>query len=169
MTLIKDLQTLLGPDHVCTQSTCSPQCFWTIGTVFHGKACAMMMPGSTSEVSEVMKLCARHNALVFTQGGNTGNAAAATPVVSDQDAKRSILLNLKRMNAIESIDPVNDTATVQAGVIVENLECRRPGWPSVCSQSCCAGLLHCRRHPCHQRWRRTRSALRQQPRTVPWP
>ena len=122
MTLIKDLQTLLGPDHVCTDEHVLAPMLLDNRDRFHGKACAVVMPGSTSEVSEVMKLCARHNALVFTQGGNTGNAAAATPVVSDQDAKRSILLNLKRMNAIESIDPVNDTATVQAGVIVENLQ-----------------------------------------------
>lgn len=65
-----------------------------------------------------MRVAARHSALVFVQGGNTGNAAAATPVVSEEDASRSVLLLTKRMRRIEKVDQVNDTIVVQSGVPV---------------------------------------------------
>jgi FAD/FMN-containing dehydrogenase len=53
---------------------------------------------------------------VVTHGGLTGCVEGA---VSGPD---EIIISLERMNRIESIDPLGGTATVQAGVILENLQ-----------------------------------------------
>ena len=117
-TLLTDLTALLGESHIVTdKAALAPRLTDNRGR-WHGDVLAAVLPADTSEVAEVMKIAARHRALVFTQGGNTGNAAGATPVVEPQDVSRSILILTDRMRRIEAIDTVNDTVTVQAGVPV---------------------------------------------------
>lgn len=117
-TLLSDLQTLLGAEHVLTEAADLAPFLTDNRGRWHGRALCAVLPSTTAEVSTVMRMAVRHNALVFVQGGNTGNAAAATPVVSEEDALRSIVLLTSRMRRIEKVDPVNDTIVVQAGVPV---------------------------------------------------
>lgn len=117
-TLLSDLQALLGVEHVLTAATDLAPFLTDNRGRWHGRALCAVLPSTTEEVSAVMRVAARHSALVFVQGGNTGNAAAATPVVSEEDASRSVLLLTKRMRRIEKVDQVNDTIVVQSGVPV---------------------------------------------------
>lgn len=89
-----------------------------------GRALAIVRPASTEETAEVLKICARHRARVIPQGGNTSNVEGATPDpdTTDQDAARTILLQTHRMNRILEIDPVNNTAVVEAGVVLADLQ-----------------------------------------------
>ena len=77
------------------------------------KARAIVRPGSTDEVSRVMKLCAAAGQSVVTHGGLTGlvHGAVARP--------EDIVVSLERMRRIEDIDPVNRTMTVQAGITLQ--------------------------------------------------
>lgn len=68
-------------------------------------------PASTQEVSEFMALCAKHKVAVTPQGGNSGLVKGGLPF-------GEVLLSLKRMRAIREIDPLNDSLTVEAGVIL---------------------------------------------------
>ncbi len=49
---------------------------------YRGAARAVIRPGSTAEVAAAMRICARHNAPVVAQGGNTSMSGGATPPVS---------------------------------------------------------------------------------------
>lgn len=121
-SLPEKLAAIVGADHVVTDADeLAPMLVDNRGR-WHGAACCCVMPASTAEVSAVMRLLAQEKALVFPQGGNTGNAAAATPVVAPEDRSRSVLINLRRMSRIEEIDPLNNTALVEAGVLLENLQ-----------------------------------------------
>lgn len=116
------LRAIVGPQYVLTApEELAPMLVDNRGR-WHGKAHCCVLPGSTEETCKVMRLLAEHHALVFPQAGNTGNAAAATPVVAQSQVQRSVLVNLRRMNRIEEIDAVNNTARVEAGVILENLQ-----------------------------------------------
>ena len=77
------------------------------------KAAALVRPANTDEVSRVMRWCCENNIGVVTHGGLTG-------LVHGADAgPDEIILSLERMRAIEDIDPVQRTATVQAGVVLQ--------------------------------------------------
>ena len=80
------------------------------------QAAALARPATTEEVSKVMAWCHANAVSVVTQGGLTGlvHGADAGP---DQ-----LILSLERMRAIEEINPVQRTATVQAGVTLQALQ-----------------------------------------------
>lgn len=84
---------------------------------FHGKALAMASPASTAEVAALVKLCARHGVAIVPQGGNSGMSGGATPDASG----RELLLSLRRMAAVRSLDAEGRQVCCEAGVILENL------------------------------------------------
>ncbi|MGB3833090.1 MAG: FAD-binding oxidoreductase [Mesorhizobium sp.] len=79
---------------------------------------AILLPGSTADVSAMVSLCAAHGIAVVPQGGNTGLAAGAVPVAHLPQA----VLSLRRMQAIRSIDPVNNTMEIEAGVVLQTAQ-----------------------------------------------
>jgi len=83
-----------------------------------GKALAIVRPGSTEEVADVVKLCVAEKVAIVPQGGNTGMSGGATP---DEDG-REIVLSLTRMNRILDIDPIGYTMTVEAGVVLKTIQ-----------------------------------------------
>ena len=83
---------------------------------YTGKAAAMLSPSSTADVAEIMKFAAAHRIALVPQGGNSGMVAGATP---DQSGD-SLLLSLRRMNKMVSIDAASGDAIVEAGLILQS-------------------------------------------------
>ncbi len=79
---------------------------------YHGRALAVVRPGNTAEVAEVVRACAAAGAPIVPQGGNTGQCGGATP----DSRGTAIVVSLQRMNRIRAIDADNATLTVDAGV-----------------------------------------------------
>ena len=79
----------------------------------HGRA-----PATVDEVSAVVKICSETALAIVPQGGNTGLCGAATP----HEHGGEILLSLTRMNRVREIDPLNYTITVEAGVILADVQ-----------------------------------------------
>ena len=84
---------------------------------YTGRALAMASPASTAELSALMKLCSRHGVPVVPQGGNSGMSGGATP----DESGETLLLSLRRMNAVRRLDPEAREATCEAGVILQTL------------------------------------------------
>ncbi|QUL39325.1 FAD-binding oxidoreductase [Erythrobacter sp. JK5] len=84
---------------------------------YTGMALALASPGSTAEVAALAKLCAEHRIPIVPQGGNSGMVGGATPDKSGA----AILLSLRRMNRIRSLDPEAGQAVCEAGVILQSL------------------------------------------------
>jgi FAD/FMN-containing dehydrogenase len=85
---------------------------------YHGTARAVVRPGSTAEVAAVMRICARRKVPVVPQGGNTSMSGGATPDASGQ----AIVLSLMRLNSIRNIDTIGNTITVDAGVVLAEVQ-----------------------------------------------
>jgi FAD/FMN-containing dehydrogenase len=83
----------------------------------HGTAPAMLAPGTTEEVAEIVRLAAEHRVPLVPQGGNTGMAAGATPPADGS----ALLLSMRRMNRIRSMSAENRLAVAEAGVVLETL------------------------------------------------
>lgn len=84
---------------------------------YAGAAAAMLMPSSTAEVAEIVRLCRTERVALVPQGGNTSMVGGATPDASG----RSFLLSLRRMNRIRSCSPDANLAICEAGVILSDL------------------------------------------------
>lgn len=80
------------------------------------QAQALVRPKTTEEVSRVLRWCHDQGVAVVTQGGLTGlvHGADASPT--------EVILSMERMRAIEAVDPVQRTAVVQAGVVLQSLQ-----------------------------------------------
>jgi FAD/FMN-containing dehydrogenase len=83
----------------------------------HGTTAAILAPASTDEVAEIVRLAAHHRVPLVPQGGNTGMVAGATPPADGS----ALILSLRRMNRIRSLEPENRLAIAEAGVILEQL------------------------------------------------
>ena len=84
---------------------------------YTGRAIGLASPTSTQEVSDLVKLCARHGVPIVPQGGNSGMSGGATP----DESGDAVLISLRRMNTIRSFDPAARQITCEAGVILQTL------------------------------------------------
>jgi FAD/FMN-containing dehydrogenase len=84
---------------------------------YHGGAAAMLSPATREEVRDVVALCAEAGVALVPQGGNTGMVGGATP----DESGAALLLSMRRMNRIRSIDAAAGIAICEAGVILANL------------------------------------------------
>jgi len=78
---------------------------------FHGAAAAVLRPGNTEEVSQILKLANETGTAIIPQGGNTGLVGGQIPDTSGQQ----VILTLERMSAIRNVDASQNTLTVEAG------------------------------------------------------
>lgn len=84
---------------------------------FTGKAAAMASPASTAEVARFVSLCGELGVPIVPQGGNSGMSGGATP----DESGSSVILSLRRMNAVRSLDPQARQVVCEAGVILQSL------------------------------------------------
>lgn len=80
---------------------------------YKGHTRLVVKPGSTDEVSKVLKYCNDNMLAVVPQGGNSGLVGGSVPVHDE------IVINMSRMNSIRDFDEVSGTLVVDAGCILE--------------------------------------------------
>ena len=73
-----------------------------------GHSPVVLRPGSTKEVSEILKIANETSTPIVPQGGNTSMVGGATP---PPDCS-ALILSLRRMNRLRSIDSVFDAYRV---------------------------------------------------------
>ncbi len=116
-TLLTELRHLLGQDQVMTEGDLSAwEQDWR--KRWRGKALAVVRPGNTAEVAQVLQACARHGATLVPQGGNTGLVGGGVPDASGTQ----VLLSLARMNRVRAVDRANLTLTVEAGCVLQAVQ-----------------------------------------------
>lgn len=115
--LLSALRAAVGAANVLTEGDLSAyELDWRRRS--HGKALAVVRPGTTEEVAAVVRACAAAGTPIVPQGGNTGMVVGSTPDASG----REVVLSLTRMNRIRSVDPDNLTLTVDAGCVLQNVQ-----------------------------------------------
>src|SRR6478736_1212571 len=78
-----------------------------------GHTPVVLRPGSTREVSELLKIANETSTAIIPQGGNTGLVGGQIPHNGE------IVLSLNRMDKIREVDPISNTITVEAGVTLQ--------------------------------------------------
>ena len=117
MSLLADLQDIVGAEHVLTGDDAAPFLTDWRGR-YTGKAVAVVRPENAEEIAAVVRLCQQYETPMVTQGGNTGLCGGATP----SNKGDAVVILTTRLNKILDIDTDNDTITVQAGCILQSVQ-----------------------------------------------
>lgn len=114
--LLDDLRAIVGTEYVRTRRG-DLLCYMRDGSIAAatGWPCAVVLPGNTAEVSQVMQCAATAGVPVVTRGAGSGLAGGST---STPDA---LVLVLTRLHQL-AIDPVQQVAHVGAGVVTAEVQ-----------------------------------------------
>ena len=83
-----------------------------------GETPFLAMPGSTAEAAGLVKLCAGHRVAMVPQGGNTGLVGGSIPFGNGDE----VILSLGRLKVVRAVDALNDTITVEAGCVLQDVQ-----------------------------------------------
>src|SRR5215813_9487478 len=108
--LLRDLEKRLGPSSVLFQPE-EVLLYEYDGSVEKGRPDAVVFPTATQEVSAIVKLAAKYNVPIVGRGAGIGLSGGALARAG------GLMLVFSRMNKILSIDPENQRAVVQPGVV----------------------------------------------------
>lgn len=116
MTHYDSFKEILGQEAVLSQPSITSEfnADWT-GS-FSSHPSLVLFPTTTQEVSRILSYCHKHTLHVVPQGGNSSLVGASVPIGDE------IVLSFKKMNQILDIDASSYTATVQPGVILQDLK-----------------------------------------------
>ncbi|MCW9033642.1 MAG: FAD-binding oxidoreductase [Rhodospirillales bacterium] len=114
-TLIEKFKAVVGISGVITAPADQEPFVEEERGLYRGVCDAVILPATTEQVSQVVTICSENNLPITPQGGNTGLCGGAV-------AHGGIILSLKRMNKILNIDPLNQTMTVESGVILASIQ-----------------------------------------------
>jgi FAD/FMN-containing dehydrogenase len=78
-----------------------------------GHTPVVLRPGSTQEVSEILKIANETSTAIVPQGGNTGLVGGQIPHNGE------VVLSLQRLDKIREIDAISNTITCEAGVTLQ--------------------------------------------------
>jgi FAD/FMN-containing dehydrogenase len=116
--LLADLSAITGPGHVLADPdvVAGYATDWT--RRYAGDAACVVLPSSTSQVSDVVRACAAHGAPVITQGGNTSLVGGSVPAASAED---TVILSSRRLTSLGPVDHGSGQVTAGAGVTIARL------------------------------------------------
>ncbi|APT31757.1 D-2-hydroxyglutarate dehydrogenase, mitochondrial [Methylobacterium phyllosphaerae] len=114
-TLLTALRDGLGARHVLTDPDALAPYLTESRRLFTGSALAVLRPGSTEEVAFAVRACTQADIAVVPLGGNTGLTGAGVP-------QGGVVLSLERMTRLRAVDPVDATITVEAGMILQDVQ-----------------------------------------------
>lgn len=115
---LKACREAIGTQYVLTNASDTEPFLTDWRRRFTGRGLAVIKPGSSAEVSTIVKLCNQFKVPIVPQGGNTGLVLGSVPDTSGN----AIVLSLTRMNQIRAVDTTNNTITVEAGCILEHVQ-----------------------------------------------
>lgn len=109
---------ILGPDGVLTDATDIEPYLTDHRHLYRGRALTVALPRTVDQVSRLLAYCNDNRIGVVPHAGNTSYCGGATP---DESGKQ-IVLSLKRLNQIRSVDPLNYSLVAEAGCILADVQ-----------------------------------------------
>ena len=85
---------------------------------YTGTTPMIVRPATAEEVASVVSICNETRTPIVPQGGNTGLCGGATPYEHGGE----VLMSLTRMNKVRDIDVLNYAISVEAGVILADVQ-----------------------------------------------
>lgn len=86
--------------------------------LYRGVSPMVLKPGSTQEVSAILKLATETRTAIVPQTGNTGLVGGQVP----STAGTELIVSLERMNRIRDVDPVANVLVAEGGAILAEVQ-----------------------------------------------
>ncbi|HLK71147.1 MAG TPA: FAD-binding oxidoreductase [Steroidobacteraceae bacterium] len=118
VTLRAELGALLGADGLLSDPQVIAPLLVDHHGRYHGRALAVAQPHTLEQVAALVRWCNERRVGLVPQGGNTGYCGGATPDASG----RQVLLLLRRMNRIRTIDAANFSMIAEAGCVLASVQ-----------------------------------------------
>jgi len=113
--MIEELSKIVGKENVLYSET-DLLLYGYDASLFKAKPDCIVLPGSTEEVSQIVKFARRESVPVVARGSGTNLSGGTIP------AKGGIVLHFSRMNRILEIDIKNQRAVVEPGLFTLTLK-----------------------------------------------
>ncbi len=112
---LKKLARIVGPEHLTTTRE-DLLCYSYDGSGIEHLPAAVAFPGSTAEVSAIMKLASAERFPVVPRGAGTGMTGGSLPLAG------GLVMAMSRFDRIIEIDRDNQVGVVEPGVITGNFQ-----------------------------------------------
>ena len=114
--IIQQLAIIVGHDQVLTSKVnLTTYGYDATADVPKGTPDVIVLPTSVEQVQSVVNLARKHGIAIYPRGAGTNLSGGTIPV------ERGIVLSLQKMDKILEVDAENLTATVQPGVVIQEL------------------------------------------------
>ena len=128
-SLLDDLRAIVGAEHVLASGDESIAPGQSADALlayerdwrkrYRGHSLCVVRPGCAEDVAAVVRRCAAEPGVsIVTQGGNTGLVGGGVPDATG----RQVVLSLKRLRAVRHVDADNQTITVEAGLMLQEVQ-----------------------------------------------
>src|SRR4029078_4614928 len=107
------LITVVGDKNAITDKDKQTPYLVEFRALWTGHTPVVLRPGSTREVSELLKIANETSTAIIPQGGNTGLVGGQIPHNGE------VVLSLQRMDQIREVGAVSNTITCEAGVTLQ--------------------------------------------------
>ncbi len=114
--LLNDVKDIVGDTGWKTGSD-APRYFDDPRGRFEGKGCLIVMPDTTQQVADIVRLCNSAKVGIVPFSGGTGVVAGQMSI----DSENAIILSLERMNKVRDISVDDGVIVAEAGCILENI------------------------------------------------
>jgi D-lactate dehydrogenase (cytochrome) len=108
--LLARFAAIVGERYAITDPVAQESYLVEMRDLYHGATPMVLRPGSTAEVSAILRLANETGTGIVPQGGNTGLVGGQLPFNGE------VLLSLNRMDKIREVDATSNTITAEAGV-----------------------------------------------------
>lgn len=114
---LSELKNILPDEQIITDGARTLPYTLSARNFFEYNVNAVLLPNSTEQISQIMKLCFKHKQAIIAQGGNTGLVGGQQTVLGCNN----IILSLKKLNSIININKYDFVVIAEAGVILSDL------------------------------------------------
>ena len=115
------LRAAVGEAHVLTDPDLMAPYLTDWARRWTGTAAAVVRPGSTPEVAEVVRACVAAGVAVHPQGGNTGLVGGSVPAAAHPGGASPVVLSTSRLTRLDPVDEVMGQVTCGAGTTLGDL------------------------------------------------
>jgi FAD/FMN-containing dehydrogenase len=114
--LLARFTAIVGEKYALTDPAAKAPYLVEMRGLYHGRTPLVLRPGTPAEVAAIQGLANETKTPIVPQGGNTGLVGGQTPLAGE------IVLSLTRLDRIREVDPISNTMTCEAGVVLANAQ-----------------------------------------------
>ncbi len=114
--LLARFAAIVGKKYAVTDPAAQAPYLVEMRGLYHGRTQLVLRPGATAEVAAILRLANETRTPIVPQGGNTGLVGGQIPLAGE------LVLSLTRLDRIREVDPISNTMTCEAGVVLANAQ-----------------------------------------------